>query len=103
MRGSTVYEWSMYVHQAPRYNFILCAPAKSPPPPPPFVYPGGNTERYILQQQQISSQTLTSASGKSSCFPAIVKSLAKHSRDASSDELLSRYTMHSCIGLADNI
>ena len=24
------YEWSMYMHQAPRYNFILCAPAKSP-------------------------------------------------------------------------
>ena len=25
----------MFMHQAPRFNFILCAPAKSPPPPPP--------------------------------------------------------------------
>ena len=27
------FKWSMCMHQAPRYNFILCEPAKSPPPP----------------------------------------------------------------------
>ena len=41
--------WSMYIHvhaPAPRYNFTLCTPAKSPPPL--FVYPEGNTDLYLL-------------------------------------------------------
>ena len=44
------------MHQAPRYNFILCTSAKSPPPL--FVYPGGNTDIIIIIAERLSARLM---------------------------------------------